>query len=55
MRSIWRPSRPLFALMSSTTIFATLALAIPMNESGPVWSAMTPTLMDACFMAGLLL
>ena len=37
--------------MSLMTIFATLALAMPMNESGPVWSAMTPTLMDASFMA----
>jgi hypothetical protein len=25
------------------TILATLALARPTNESGPVWSAMTPT------------
>ena len=25
------------------TILATLALASPTNESGPVWSAMTPT------------
>jgi hypothetical protein len=24
---------------------ATFALAMPMNESGPVWSAITPTLM----------
>ena len=31
--------------------FATLALAIPINESGPVCSAMTPTLMGDCFMA----
>src|SRR5262245_4447038 len=29
--------------MSPTTIRATFALAIPTNESGPVWSAMTPT------------
>src|SRR5215470_7917996 len=32
--------------MSLMTIFATLALAMPTNESGPVWSAITPTLMD---------
>ena len=32
--------------MSSITIFATFALAMPMNESGPVLSVMTPTLMD---------
>ena len=31
--------------MSPMTILATLALASPTNESGPVWSAMTPTLM----------
>src|SRR4051794_21851915 len=30
--------------MSPMTILATLALASPTNESGPVWSAMTPTL-----------
>src|SRR4051812_36996762 len=30
--------------MSSTTICATFAFAMPMNESGPVWSVMTPTL-----------
>src|SRR5450432_2959448 len=41
-----RPSKPPFALRSSTTIRATLALAIPTNESGPVWSAITPTLID---------
>jgi hypothetical protein len=29
------------------TILATFALAIPMNESGPVWSAITLTLMAA--------
>src|SRR5689334_19615365 len=29
--------------MSSITILATLTLAIPMNESAPVWSVMTPT------------
>src|SRR5579862_1048036 len=45
-RSIWRPSKPPFALISLITILATLALAIPMNDSGPVWSAITPTLMD---------
>src|SRR4051794_30563746 len=32
--------------MSSMTIFATFALAIPKNESGPVMSVITPTLMD---------
>ena len=42
-----RPSRPPLALMSSMTILATLALAMPTNESGPVWSAMTPTLMGS--------
>src|SRR3954452_13325820 len=31
--------------MSPMTILATLAFAMPTNESGPVWSAMTPTLM----------
>ena len=36
--------------MSSITILATLALARPMNESGPVWSAIMPTLMGACAM-----
>ena len=42
------------------TIRATLALASPTNESGPVWSAMTPTLMgsapafgDAAMMSSL--
>src|SRR4051794_1872903 len=41
--STGRPSRPPRALMSSITILATFALAMPMNESGPVWSVMTPT------------
>ena len=50
-RSTCRPSRPPFALMSSMTILATLALAMPTNESGPVWSAITPTLMDDSVMA----
>ena len=40
-------SRPPFALMSPMTILATLALASPIIESGPVWSAMTPTLMGS--------
>ena len=46
--------------MSPMTILATLALASPTNESGPVWSAMTPTLMgsapgvgDAAMMSSL--
>ena len=30
--------------MSSMTIVATFAFAMPMTESGPVWSVMTPTL-----------
>src|SRR3954454_15590551 len=42
--STFRPSKPPFALMSSMTILATLALATPINDSGPVWSVMTPTL-----------
>src|SRR5689334_8024409 len=42
-----RPRRPPLALMSPTTILATFALARPMIESGPVWSAMTPTLMGS--------
>jgi len=33
--------------MSPMTILTTLAFASPTNESGPVWSAMTPTLMGA--------
>ena len=37
--------------MSSTTILATLALATPMNERVPVWSAITPTLIDDFVMA----
>jgi hypothetical protein len=40
------PNSPPLALMSLITILATFALAIPKNESGPVWSVMTPTLMD---------
>src|SRR4051812_4530879 len=44
-RSSRRPRRPPAALMSSMTILATLALATPMNESAPVWSVITPTLM----------
>src|SRR5262245_22872903 len=32
--------------MSPITIRATLALASPANERGPVWSAMTPTLIE---------
>src|SRR5690348_348835 len=39
------------ALISSTTILATLALARPMNESAPVSSAIMPTLMAAVVMA----
>src|SRR5665213_2919803 len=39
-----RPKRPPSALMSSITIVATLAFAMPMTERGRVWSAMTPTL-----------
>ena len=35
--------------MSSITILATLALAMPMNDRAPVWSVMTPTLMDCPF------
>ena len=42
--STCRPSSPPLALMSPTTIRATLVFAAPTNESGPVWSAMTPTL-----------
>src|SRR6266566_1490506 len=37
--------------MSSITIFATLALAQPMNDSGPVCSAIIPTLMTESIMA----
>src|SRR4051794_22991548 len=33
--------------MSPTTILATLALARPITESGPVWSVITPTLMGS--------
>src|SRR4051794_22974572 len=42
-----RPSKPPSALMLSRTILATLPFATPTNESGPVWSAMTPTLMGS--------
>src|SRR3954451_14825508 len=45
--SRWRPRRPPLALMSPITMRATLAFARPMIESGPVWSAMTPTLMGS--------
>ena len=45
--SRFRPSSPPLALMSPMTILATLALATPTNESGPVWSAITPTLMGS--------
>src|SRR5205085_2672623 len=41
--STGRPRRPPPLLMSSITILATLTLAMPMKESGPVWSVMTPT------------
>src|SRR5215212_3760382 len=41
--SMGRPSRPPRELMSSMTIFATLTLAMPMKDRGPVWSVMTPT------------
>ena len=37
--------------MSSITIFATLAFAQPMNDSGPVCSAIIPTLMAVFVMA----
>src|SRR5574341_1094732 len=45
-RSICRPNRPPLELISLITILATFALAIPKNESGPVMSVTTPTLMD---------
>src|SRR3954452_1096067 len=41
--STGRPSRPPRSLMSSTTILATLALAMPMNERAPDWSVTRPT------------
>src|SRR5438270_12197265 len=41
--STGRPRRPPRSLMSSITILAMLALAMPMNERGPVWSVMRPT------------
>src|SRR4051795_791424 len=41
--STCRSSRPPPALISSITIFATFASAMPMKERGPVWSVMTPT------------
>ena len=46
-RSIFRPNKLPFALMSPMTILATFALAIPQNESGPVWSVITPPLMES--------
>src|SRR5436305_1997546 len=39
-----RPRRPPDALISSTTSVAALAWAPPRGERGPVWSAITPTL-----------
>jgi len=50
-RSTCRPSRPPFALMSLMSILATFALAVPITESGPVWSVTTPTLIDESFIA----
>src|SRR5437763_1629900 len=41
--STGRPSRPPQVLMSSMTILATLALAMPMKDSAPVWSVIRPT------------
>src|SRR4029079_16544907 len=41
--STGRQRRPPRALMSSITILARLTLAMPMNESAPVWSVMRPT------------
>src|SRR5438270_3010779 len=41
--STGRPRRPPRALRSSITIWATLTLAMPMNDRAPVWSVMTPT------------
>src|SRR6478735_6752775 len=41
--STGRPRRPPRSLMSSITILATLALAMPMNERAPVWSVTRPT------------
>src|SRR6185436_9347422 len=49
--SICRFSRPPLALISSMTMFATFALAIPIAESGPVWSVTTPTLIGEWLMA----
>jgi hypothetical protein len=40
------PQQATHALMSLMTILATFALAMPKNESAPVWSVITPTLMD---------
>src|SRR6478735_4281498 len=51
-RSRCRPRRPPLALMSPMTMRATFAFATPMIESGPVWSAMTPTLMGSPSGAG---
>ena len=48
-----RPSMPPLALMSVTTIFATLALALPAKPMGPVRSVAMPTLMGLdCPQAG---
>src|ERR1700710_437869 len=41
--STGRPRRPPRSLMSSITMVATLAFAMPMKDSGPVWSVMRPT------------
>jgi hypothetical protein len=45
--------------MSSITILATFALAMPMKERGPVWSVITPNLMgrpdEAAFPSALLM
>lgn len=42
-----RPSSPPDWLISSTTSMATFACAPPIGESGPVWSAITPTLIES--------
>src|SRR5919204_1915908 len=42
-----RPSTPPAALISSTTRVATFAWAQPMGDSGPVWSAITPILIES--------
>src|SRR3954447_22147965 len=41
--STGRPRRPPRSFRSSITILATLALAMPMNDSAPVWSVTRPT------------